>query len=356
MSWVRAVPWRLLISSVIVSVAALAPIIHLAAIRRILRVSKTHDLSLTTSLADFEEDKLQERIDWRWRLAWREPQRIRTTLRNWYKAVFHWFFFAGSVQDRLQRQFHSRRESEARKQGVHVLERFQASIDMYPSTFRPDRDQWKQYAMDILARKHQNDHDQQKFDDPLGIAVHQTFGIGLGYNFDHMSELYDGEKPSLRRLQARAAKSAVRRVQDIYNTTNARVELDRITDPEERELRAQQMQKEAQEEIDFLAKRLTELVPTDLALEDPTLSQIERYAINDFEKISPHEYVIRRGGDRLSVVERLLKDTRESAFVDYDDLSASIAAEIEEYSRRLERQRKRDIQDNDGDEIKTVFV
>ena len=84
--------------------------------------------------------------------------------------------------------------------------------------------------------------------------------------------------PSIRRLQARAAKSAIRRVNDIYNANQAATELNKITDPMKRQQRATVLRLEAEVEVKKLADMLTELVPTDLKWDvSESELQIEQY-------------------------------------------------------------------------------
>jgi hypothetical protein len=54
-----------------------------------------------------------------------------------------------------------------------------------------DSTRWKQDAMDNLAREHQRDYDNESYKDPLGVAIQQTFGIGLGFADGHMEPLPD---------------------------------------------------------------------------------------------------------------------------------------------------------------------
>lgn len=140
----------------------------------------------------------------------------------------------------------------------------------------------------------------------MGVAVHQTFGIGLGFNFDHMSKLKENEYPSTRRLQARAAKSAIRRAQDIYDSVGAKSKLDEIEDPEERRQQAVQMRQETEDEISFLAERLSQLIPTDLSLDDRRNTRIQQYAPTDYVKTSSNEYV-----NRSRAIETLRSNAKE---------------------------------------------
>ena len=68
--------------------------------------------------------------------------------------------------------------------------------------------------------------------DPLGIALQQTFGIGLSLDFDHNSKLNEGERPSIHRLRARAAKSAIRRynqIPEIFEGADVEKEREKLT-------------------------------------------------------------------------------------------------------------------------------
>jgi Skp family chaperone for outer membrane proteins len=89
--------------------------------------------------------------------------------------------------------------------------------------------------------------------------------------------------PSIRRLQSRAAKSAIRRVTDIYNAERAEAELNQIADPVQREQRASALRQEPEMEIKQLADRLTDLVPTDLSWDESESDlRLEQYqAVNN---------------------------------------------------------------------------
>lgn len=100
--------------------------------------------------------------------------------------------------------------------------------------------------------------------DPLGVAIQQTFGIGLAYDFDHMRPLDEGEKPTSRRLQARAAKSAVRRAQAIYESaTEENQRINSIVDTDERERMRSRNEYRMEKELEYIRKQLTDLIPND---------------------------------------------------------------------------------------------
>jgi len=174
----------------------------------------------------------------------------------------------------------------------------------------------------------------------LGVAVYKTLGIGLGFTFDHTSKLKQGEVPSVRRLQARAAKSAVKRAQQLHNASDVKAELDSISDPEERDRRAKELRQKADEEIKHLAQRLSDLVPTDLSLDDRRRTKIEQftYEPKDFTKTSAnHEFILQKSPDviRNSAVHKLV-EYYDSIDEDTGDDSNSTAAD-DEYIKEWER-------------------
>lgn len=153
------------------------PLCHVLAVRKIVRVMHTHDLSLALDTEQFQEkmenpDEQKRRYQWRYRLAWREPKRIRTTLKELRKGFWYWFFFTGGVQDKLRRDFVSNRKSQAEQRGLTVLQRIAEDRKKNPDAPVPDRTMWKQQAMDRLARKHQKDYDRKKFEvSPVSCAT-----------------------------------------------------------------------------------------------------------------------------------------------------------------------------------------
>ena len=126
--------------------------------------------------------------------------------------------------------------------------------------------------------------------DPLGVAVYRRLGVGLGFNFDHMRNLEKDEKPSIRRLQARAAKSAVQRVNELYDPKKIKEAVKDISEPAERKKKAAEIRKQDEDEIKYLAKRLTELVPTGASEEFERKSYIQQFRQTKFRRTSPNEY------------------------------------------------------------------
>ena len=127
------------------------------------------------------------------------------------------------------------------------------------------------------------------------MAVYRSLGIGLGFNFDHMSAVTNTNttQPSIRRLQSRAAKSAIRRVNDIYNAESAITDLAQIADHMERQKRASTLRLEAELEVKRLADRLADLVPSDLSWDESESETIvEQYQAGNYLGSSKHKYKI----------------------------------------------------------------
>lgn len=156
--------------------------------------------------------------------------------------------------------------------------------------------------------------------DPLGVAVQQTFGIGLGFEFDHMSKPKVMDKESTRRLQARAAKTALKRAQYLYDPKRAKETLDAISDPKLRKKKAEEMTRRTAQEIQDLGTKLSQLIPTDAA---PELNQnftVQEYESNEFERTGTSSYV-QKGAprDQSPAISDLLRDYYASDDQPWDD-------------------------------------
>jgi len=143
--------------------------------------------------------------------------------------------------------------------------------------------------------------------DPLGVAVQQTFGIGLGFMFDHMSNAT--ELSATRRLQSRAAKSAILRAKELYDSEAIRRELESISDPAEREKRKAEDRQATEKEIQQMAERLSDLIPTDLSLgNDPLITPMGMFDSNSFKRTSSHEYVMSGASPTVQNLFRSLRN------------------------------------------------
>ena len=264
------------------------PLVHLIAIRNLLRIQKSHDISLATDRNTYQSllsnpEEMEKRIKWRYRIHWREPQRMSQTFLTCFDDVIYRLFFENTVPDKFMKES----QADARQA---------LDDDIRKRLFRMEKGnqkpippmEWKSRAMDALAAEHQRDYESGQFKDPLGVAIQQTLGIGLAYSADHMTPLQEGEEPTSRRLQARTAKSAIRRVQAIYSGDTVKQELSRITDPTQREEKKKSMRQRSEIEIQYLRDSITNLVPIDDS--DPVPVKIFRE--KSFKKISPNEFLV----------------------------------------------------------------
>lgn len=144
--------------------------------------------------------------------------------------------------------------------------------------------------------------------DPLGVAVERTLGIGLGFNFKHMKPLTCQDTPSVRRLQARTAKSAVHHVQHLYNASAS--ELDGIGNYKKRGRRQKELKVEIDKEVQYLAQKLTELVPTTDSEEFEADEGFQIYLLRDYVKTGDNQYTLKHHlpQNGSSTVTKLFKD------------------------------------------------
>jgi hypothetical protein len=124
------------------------------------------------------------------------------------------------------------------------------------------------------------------------VAVERTLGIGLGFNFKHMKPLAYQDTPSARRLQARAAKSAIHRVLNLYNASAS--ELDGISNYKKRGRRQKELKAETDNEVQYLARKLTELVPTTDSEEFGSEEGSQIYLLRDYVKTGDNEYKLKQ--------------------------------------------------------------
>ena len=144
-----------------------------------------------------------------------------------------------------------------------------------------------------------------------------------------MRPLGPDEKPSIRRLQARAAKSAIRRVQQLHDADAARKELDRIKDPVERDRRAKAHREQNAMEIKYLAKRLTDLVPTSHSAEFDDFGRIDQLRDRRYKRTSSHEYTIERLVDDASLLG--VKRNRD----DWEDGDSQKGDPVQEFDKNF---------------------
>jgi len=295
------------------ALAATPLVWHTASFARILKIEYTNDLPLNMDPKEFAR-KFEEpsRNEWRFRINWREPQRVAVVLDEWldewYGRVLYSLIVHASVEERIRQETQPWRDDPVRKRGVHIFQRLE--YDMKNSR-RSKTPLSKETVMEHVKRQHAKRFDMGIVDDPIGQALYKTFNIGLGFEFEPFLNATDAEKnPTSRHLQVKAAKSAIRRAQTLYKKGLEETFLERFQDdPEIREQKWDHFNESRKKEMTFMAERLTELIPTEFDLMsldyESDKFKIPRSAL-DGESYSP-------------VIEALLRESRNQTAADEID-------------------------------------
>lgn len=278
--------------------SVIAPVCHVVALMRIIRVSKCNAISLSeaTSFPDTQDgehsvDEERKEVKWRYQLRWRTPQRIAQTLRSWST-----FFLTGHVpllmeMDEWKKElirsdgystegtrFQSRDTKESSKKtsdydNDELILHADEITESLSLIFR-DRDAAIFNATQARFSKHQQSFDTKTLDDVLGVAVQQTFGIGISYDFDHFDTPSDEQEISIHQLRARMAKSAIRKKKEFENAMIDELDVlhslrDNVVTTENEQYATTEMQEVQQgirerysKKIDQLSNALMTLIPT----------------------------------------------------------------------------------------------
>jgi len=292
--------WKTVGVGSLVSLSLLGPLIHLKAFSKIFQVEYTNDLPALSTEESYQraiEERPSRASDMAWRhtIRWRKPQRLKVS-KGWiYHDIIYSCLFQGSALERIDDD----RTEQIRKRvwsGRTIAERIERELENLPEgvLLNGDSEDWKTRAMDFQARKHESSYSTQTFEDPLGVAIYKAFGIGLGYNFDHMSEPKEGQEPSPRRLQARAAKSALRRYNELNDAEQALIQTTNELDPKDRDDQTlTDTKQEFDDELEYLAGRLQELIPSRSTVEEFGLMDAAKFKMKSeprYRKVSPTEY------------------------------------------------------------------
>ena len=153
------------------------PLCHLIAVSKLVRISYTHNLSLgmgtekfQQALRDAEEETSTNTtipttsiFQWRYKLSWREPERLHVTSEKWWSRFWFWLLLSGSVQEKMRKEIETKRKTEFYSLGQHVLERVAIDLARFPDAPKPNAEKWKENAMENLRIQHQNDYDNGFF-------------------------------------------------------------------------------------------------------------------------------------------------------------------------------------------------
>jgi hypothetical protein len=129
-----------------------------------------------------------------------------------------------------------------------------------------------------------------------------------------MGPLKPGEAVSTRRLQARAAKSARARVRNLQIEISET--LSGIHDEEERGRKSLELQKMMDDEKAYMAKRLTELIPTDPCSNDARTEAFR--PLDNYYRTSPNEYVL--NSTRTTTDEQVYSLKRKFKLTNFNEL------------------------------------
>ena len=215
----------------------IAPLCHVATFAKLIRISRSNDLpiSLATEFPEVEciaSEELDGTVDnkhqvkWRYQILWRTPQRISQTLRVWatYLVTNHKPFLSemegyksmipndGFSTEGIQ---FSKRDQDQDDED-ELLAHKDEIIESLSLIFR-DREAAITNATNVRYMKHQESYDSKELDDVLGVAIQQTFGLGISYDFEHF-DAPDENEVSIHQLRARMAKSAIREKKKLDST------------------------------------------------------------------------------------------------------------------------------------------
>ena len=304
--------------SIMTSLVSLLPrICQLIALGRITRISKCSAISLSESTSfpanskHLEEEDTRtidnrRKVKWRYQLRWRTPVRIAETIRSWSNYLFtghesllydmdDWKKQPLKYDDFSTEGTHYLMQNDDRDSKDKRINNTDDNGDLIPhadaiveslSLIFRDRDAAIQNATQARLAKHQDSYDTKALDDVLGIAVQQSFDVGISYDFDHFAPK-DGDEIDIHQLRARMAKSAVRRKKELDNTMKREVDtLHRLKESvatdmnnNEAELEMKTVERGIRErharEVDEMRDSLLTLIPTNADMPKGTSDQYD---------------------------------------------------------------------------------
>lgn len=370
-----------------------APTIHLITLMRIVRISRCSAISLSeaTTFNDPSKDEYvktkvadeeREEVKWRYQLRWRTPKRISETVRSWTN-----FFLTGhapllSMNDWKDQPLHvddfategaysifndrGKTNNTGNQQDDGLIPYADSITESLSLIFR-DRDAAIQNATQARYNKHQESYDAKTLDDVLGIAVQQTFGIGLSYDFEHF-DVPNNTDISIHQLRARMAKSAVRRKRELDRKMKDELEVlqrlkSNVVTPKTKDVAEEEMKEVEIEirnrninEIKFMKNALFDLIPTNALAPAGTEQYENPIMVAEYVNLTaPVEHrkfkaTVEPAPDSLSMIEEYVRR-------DFGDEAADAYRQEEIAYRQKERkmleqfrERYGEMKDNDSTE------
>ena len=236
-----------------------------------------------------------------------------------------------------------------------------------------DRDAAISNATQARLLKHQESYDTKTLDDVLGVAVQQTFGIGISYDFDHFDSPEDGKEVSIHQLRARMAKSAVRRKRELDAAMKKELDLlrrlkDNVVTAANKDEATKEMKSVEQgirerhdKEVNRIKDALMTLIPTNADAPKGTEQYDNPIMVAEYVDLkAPFQgggeitATVESGPDTLSVVEDYVRR-------DYGDEAADAFRRDEVAARRKEkemlssfRQRHGEMKDEEKSSIESL--
>jgi len=351
-----------------------APITHLIALMRIARLSRCSAISLSeaTTFKDSihgeyvktEVTDEEREVKWRYQLRWRTPKRISQTVRSWtnYFMTGHapllsmndWKDQPLRVDDFATEGAYSlfndrgKTNNTDTKQDNGLIPYADSITESLSLIFR-DRDAAIQNATQARYNKHQESYDAKTLDDVLGIAVQQTFGIGLSYDFEHF-DVPDNNDISIHQMRARMAKSAVRRKRELDRQMKEELEVlqrlkNNVLTPKTKDLAEGEMKEIEIEirnrninEVDLMKTAMLNLIPTNALAPAGTEKYESPIMIAEYVNLTApvenrkFKATVEPPPDSLSIIEEYVRK-------DYGDEAADAYRQKEIAYRQKERER-----------------
>ncbi|KAG7363968.1 hypothetical protein IV203_037170 [Nitzschia inconspicua] len=286
------------------------PYVHIRAILRAINVRYCGNEPILTTFTDsFDKQVSPEEKEWKYSIKWREPERVWLMKEKLSVRLQMKLFPQSEFEEGLE----ALKVEEMKRdvaEGRLIWERVAKDLQADPHAYSGDPPHlWTEKAMKIMSKKHQADYtkyeaaksakneEKMSLDDPLGVALHRGFGVGLGLKHVSKMKSMKSESGGNRRLQVLAIEKAIQR----YNTLwDKAIELEKEgqhLSTESREELMKQREADDNKEIGYLAKRITELVPStsDGTLDDgKPLSRYLGKAVSErpYRMVSSHEAVL----------------------------------------------------------------
>ena len=145
---------------------------HIGAIKKVIRVVRTHDISLGMDADSLEKIRREDadfqakRTGWRYRVNWRrQPKRVGQHVSKWFDSWGYWWFTKGTVDEQIYLDM-TQKSRKGHMEGIKILERAKDDIESDTDRFEKiqPHNERKLRIMKRIAYKHQKDYERGKYD------------------------------------------------------------------------------------------------------------------------------------------------------------------------------------------------